>query len=94
MPFTNMITNTQYMCYIRHKQATVNKWIRAEKKSYWKPEKSLMKKFTCSKEFLKIQLFHRYFYKILPKHFRTLTERSTPFSDTCLKFTAIFVRLQ
>ena len=22
-----MNTNTQYMCYIRHKQAVVNKWI-------------------------------------------------------------------
>ena len=49
--------------------------------------------FMCSKGFLKIQLFHRYFEKILPKHSRMLTERSTPFSDTCLKFTAIFCEI-
>ena len=35
----------------------------------------------CSKGFLNIQLFHRYFEKILPKHSRVLTERITPFSD-------------
>ena len=29
----------------------------------------------------------------MPKHSRTLTERSTPFSDTCLKFTAIFCEI-
>ena len=44
----------------------------------------------CSKGFLKIQLVHRYFQKILLKHSRTPTESSTPFSDTRLKFTAIF----
>ena len=49
--------------------------------------------FMCSKGFLKIQLFHRYFKKILPKHSRMLTERSTPFSDTCLKFTGIFCEI-
>ena len=46
--------------------------------------------FMSSKDFLKIELSHRYFEKILLKHSRMLTKRSTPFSDTCLKFTAIF----
>ena len=27
MPLTNMNTNTQYVCYIRHKQASVSKRI-------------------------------------------------------------------
>ena len=26
-PVTNMNTNTQYVYYVRHKQASVNKWI-------------------------------------------------------------------
>ena len=26
IPFTNMNTNTKYMCYSRHKQASVNRW--------------------------------------------------------------------
>ena len=43
--------------------------------------------FMCGKGFLKIQLFHKYFEKILPKY--SSNERSTSFSDTCLKFTAI-----
>ena len=47
----------------------------------------------CSKAFLKIQLFHRYFQKILLKHSRTLTERGTSFSDACLKCTAIFRKI-
>ena len=57
-----MNTNTQYVCYIRHKQASVNKWIRKQMK------KILMEtlKITCEevpmrKGFLKIQLFDRYF---------------------------------
>ena len=52
-----------------------------------------MKKFKRNKVFLKIQLFHRYFQKILVKHSRTLNERGTPFSDTCLKFKAIFCEI-
>ena len=52
-----------------------------------------MGKFICSKKCLQIQLFHRCFQKILPKHSRTFTERSTPFSDTCLKLTAIFLKI-
>ena len=52
-----------------------------------------MKKFMCSKGFLKIQLFHRYLKKILPKHSRMFTERNTPFNDTYLKFTAIFCEI-
>ena len=27
-----MNTNTQYVCYVRHKQASVNKWIRKQMK--------------------------------------------------------------
>ena len=27
MPFTGMNTNTRYVCYIKHKQAAINKWI-------------------------------------------------------------------
>ena len=27
MPFTNMNLNTNYMRYIRHKQASVNRWV-------------------------------------------------------------------
>ena len=49
--------------------------------------------FMCSKDFLKIQLFYRYFEKILSKHSRMLIERGTPFSDTCLKFMAIFCEI-
>ena len=49
--------------------------------------------FMCSKVFLKMLLFHRYFEKVLPKHSRMLTERSTPFSGTCLKFTTIFCEI-
>ena len=30
---------------------------------------------------------------ISPKHFEMLSERSTPFSDTCLKFTIIFCEI-
>ena len=26
-PFTNMNTNAQYVCHIRHEQASVNRWI-------------------------------------------------------------------
>ena len=39
-----------------------------------------MKKFRCSKVF---------FWK----YYRTLTKRSTPFSDTCLKFVTIFCKI-
>ena len=46
-----------------------------------------------SKGFLKIQLFHRFFSKILSKHSRTLTERSPSSIDTCLKLEAIFHKI-
>ena len=51
-----------------------------------KMKKILLEILMCSKGFLKIQLFHRYFWRILPKNSRTITKKSTPFSHTCLKF--------
>ena len=41
-----------------------------------------MKKFMCSKGFLKIQIFYK-----------ALTERSALFCDSCLRFTAIFGKI-
>ena len=38
-------------------------------------------------------LFHRYLWRILPKYSRTLPKRSAAFSDTCLKFMAIFCKI-
>ena len=46
---------------------------------------SLVKKFVCSKGFLEIYFFPRYFQNILPKHSRMLTEKNTLFNDICLK---------
>ena len=51
-----------------------------------------MKKFKCIKAFFKDSTFSQVFKKILPKYFRTLTERRTPFSDTCLKFMVNFLK--
>ena len=43
IPFTTMNTNTQYVCFIRQKQASVNKWISKQMKKI--PTETL--KITC-----------------------------------------------
>ena len=40
-----------------------------------------------------MKVLHRYFEKILQKHSTILTDRRTPFSDTCLKFIAILCEI-
>ena len=50
---------------------------------------SVDKRFILFKKILK----GLYSQKILPEHSRTLTERSTPFSDTCLNFLVIFSKI-
>ena len=90
-----MNTNTNYVCYIIHKQASVNKFISKQvKKSPTENLKNHLWRSSCAvMDILKIQLFHRYFWNILPKHSRTLTVRSTPFGDICLKFRTIFHKI-
>ena len=87
-----MNTNTQYVCFIRHKQASVNKWISKQMK------KILLEtlKITCEEVQVQQRIFKDItFSQVLLKNFAEtfLTERSTRFSDTCPKLTAIFRKI-
>ena len=55
--------------------------------------KSLVKKFVRSKGFVKDLFFSPGTFKTFCRNSRMFTEKSVPFSDTCLKFTAIFCEL-
>ena len=55
--------------------------------------KTTNEKVHMSQTFLKVQLFHRYFWRILLKYSRALTEKSIPFSDIYLKFLGNFCKI-